>query len=342
MARTVLVTGVSRYLGREVAGALQADPSVERVVGVDFQVPERPLGRMEFVRTDPQGTGLGRVVADARPDTVVHLGLIAMPESAGGRGPMKENNVVAGMQLVAACQESASVRRLVVRSTSAVYGSAASAPSLYTEDMQPVEAPRTGYARDAVEVERYVRGLRRRRSDISVAVLRFVNFMGPGVDSPLTRYLRLPVVPRVLGHDPRIQFIHTDDGVEVIRRMAFSADSGVFNATARGMMLLSQCLRRAGRAELPVPEPGLRMLAGLARGSGLSDYSPEQLRLLCHGRGVDGTRLEETLAWKPRYSCVEAYDTFLAAHGMGSARQAELFDRLTRPLTAAPRVGGEQ
>ena len=35
---------------------------------------------------------------------------------------MKEINVIGTMQLLAACQKSASLRRLVVKSTAAVYG----------------------------------------------------------------------------------------------------------------------------------------------------------------------------------------------------------------------------
>ena len=37
----VLVTGVSRYLGSALAAVLQADPAIERVIGVDT-VPPTP------------------------------------------------------------------------------------------------------------------------------------------------------------------------------------------------------------------------------------------------------------------------------------------------------------
>ena len=44
MARTVLVTGVSRHLGGLAARALAADPSVDRVVGVDVIPPPHSIG----------------------------------------------------------------------------------------------------------------------------------------------------------------------------------------------------------------------------------------------------------------------------------------------------------
>ncbi|WP_154727124.1 NAD-dependent epimerase/dehydratase family protein, partial [Brevundimonas mediterranea] len=128
---------------------------------------------------------------------------------------MNEHNVIGTMQLLGACQRSATVRRVVVRSTTAVYGSSPRDPAVFTEELEPHDSPSHGYAKDSVEVEGYVRGFARRRPDVTVSLLRFANFMGPGVDSPLTRYFTQPVLPTVLGFDPRLQFVHEDDAVEV-------------------------------------------------------------------------------------------------------------------------------
>ncbi|PSK99607.1 UDP-glucose 4-epimerase [Murinocardiopsis flavida] len=334
MGRVVLVTGVSRYLGARVATALHADPGVDRVIGVDSAPPRRPLGRLEFVRAELHDSSLDAVVRDSGADTVLHLSLAASPAGAGGRAAMKENNVLGTMQLLAACQRSATVRRLVVRSTAAVYGSSSRDPALHTEESEAREAPRSGYAKDAVEVERHTSGLARRRPDLSVAVLRFASFMGPVVDTPLTRYFGLKIVPTVLGYDPRMQFIHEDDGVEVIRRMALGDAEGVFNVAAPGAMPLSQCLRRAGRPEMPVPARGLRMLGGLARRAVL-DYSPEQLRLLCYGRVLDSAKLQDALGWRPRHSSEEAFDSFVAERGFPAKAPARMVGRVTHRFRAA-------
>ena len=90
----------------------------------------------------------------------MHLRVTATPARRGGRAAMKEMNVIGTMQLLAACQKSPTVRRLVVKSTTAVYGSCPRDPAMFTEDTEPKALPRGGYAKDAVEVEGYVRGLR--------------------------------------------------------------------------------------------------------------------------------------------------------------------------------------
>lgn len=336
--RVVLVTGVSRYLGTRLASTLAADPSIERVIGVDT-VPPRPeaaqlLGRTEFVRADIRNPLIAKVIAQAEVDTVVHMNVIATPLGAGGRTAMKEINVIGTMQLLAACQKAPSMRKLVVKSTTAVYGSSPRDPALFTEDSEPKSLPKSGYAKDAVEVEGYVRGFGRRRPDVTLSLLRFTNFIGPVIETPLTRYLSLPVVPTVLGFDPRIQLCHEDDGIEVLRRCALEDHPGIFNVGGSGVLLLSQAIRRVGRPAFSVPSPLVTVVGQAFRRAGLVDFSPEQMRYLEHGRVADVSRLEAEFGWAPR-STVEAMQTFVdrAPRILNPETVAAAEERLLRVLT---------
>jgi UDP-glucose 4-epimerase len=315
-ARVVLVTGVSRYLGGRLAAQLSADDSIERLIGVDVVPPRADVGRTEFVRADIRNPIIAKVIASAQVDTVVHMSVIATPFGAGGRTAMKEINVIGTMQLLAACQKAPSVRKLVVKSTTAVYGSSSRDPALFTENMEPRGLPSSGYAKDSVEVEGYVRGLGRRRPDVDVTLLRFANFIGPSIDTPLTRYFALPVVPTVFGFDPRVQFVHVDDGLEVLRRAVIEDHRGTFNVAGDGVMLLSQAIRRAGRTSFPVPSPAVSAAGSLFRRTGLVDFSPEQLRFLQFGRGVDTLRLRQDFGYNPRFTTVSAFDDFVTGSGL--------------------------
>src|ERR1044072_6087624 len=161
-----MVTGVSRYLGGRFTQLLQADPDISRVIGVDVVPPKADLGDAEFVRADLRNPVIGRVIARAEVDAVVHMAVLATPLDAAGRAMMKEINVIGTMQLLAACQKAPSVRKLVVKSSTAVYGSSPQDPALFTEDLEPNAMARSGSAKDSVEVEGYVRGLARRRPDL--------------------------------------------------------------------------------------------------------------------------------------------------------------------------------
>jgi len=172
---------------------------------------------------------------------------------------------------------------------------------------------------------------------VTLSLLRFTNFIGPTIDTPLTRYLSLPVVPTVFGFDPRIQFCHEDDAVEVLRLATLEDKAGIYNVGGDGVLLLSQAIRRAGRVSFPVLEPLVSVAGQGFRRAGLVDFSPEQLRFLEHGRVADTARLKDRFGYVPRYTSKQAFDDFVRARGLNrvlnpevaGAVEAAILERLT-------------
>ena len=308
--RVVLVTGVSRDLGRHFARSLATDPSVGRVIGVDVVPPRGDVGDVSFVRADIRNPVIAKVIAKERVDTVVHMSVISTPGSAGGRNMMKELNVIGTMQLLAACQKAPSVEHLVVKSTTTVYGASSRDPAMFTEDMQPRRAPGSGYAKDVAEIESYVRGFARRRPDVRVTTLRCANVIGAHVVSPLTSYFRLPVVPTVLGYDARLQFLHERDLLGVLRHAVCTDVPGTFNIAGDGILMLSQAMRRLQRPTLPMPGFAVGQVGSFLRSARMADFSPEQLGFLTYGRGVDTTRMRDELGFEPSMTTEEAFAEF--------------------------------
>jgi len=335
VSRVVLVTGVSRHLGSRMAAVLSRDPGIERVVGVDIVPPREDIGSADFVRADIRNPIIGKVIAAAGVDTVVHMGVLSTPVQAGGRVTMKEINVIGTMQLLAACQKAEGVSRLIVKSTSSVYGAGPKDPAMFTEDTEPRSQPRSGWAKDSVEVESYVRGFARRRPDVAVTTFRFANFVGPKVDTPMAAYFGLPVVPTVLGHDARLQFVHEDDGLEVIRLAALGDHPGTYNVAGDGVLMLSQALRLAGKRILPVPTPMVGAVGGWFRRAGLADFSPEQIKFLTSGRGLDTTRLREKFGFTPTYSSRDAFVEFVHERGLDHALPKHRAEAIERGLAHA-------
>ena len=140
---------------------------------------------------------------------------------------------------------------------------------MFTEDMGAKRLPRSGYAKDVLEVEGYVRGFARRRPDVAVTMLRAANTVGPSVSSPLTEYFRLPVVPTVLGYDARLQFLHEDDLVGALHHATLGGVHGTFNVAGDGILMLSQALRRLGRPTVALPGFGLSAISQVSRHAGV-------------------------------------------------------------------------
>ena len=316
MGRVVLVTGISRDIGRRFARAAASDPSIDRVIGVDVVPPRGDIGDVSFVRADIRSPVITKVLAKEDIDTVVHMSVIATPGTAGGRNTMKELNVMGTMQLLAACQKSPTLKSLVVKSTTTMYGASSRDPAMFTEEMGPKRVPSTGYAKDVYEVEGYVRGFARRRPDVNVTTIRAANVIGPHVVSPITSYFRLPVIPRVLGFDPRMQFLHEDDLLDVLRHAAVSDVSGTFNVAGDGMLMLSQAIRRLNKTTVPMPPFAVGRLGSVLRQARVADFSPEQLGFLTYGRGVDTTRMREELGFEPRFTTASAFADFGVSLGV--------------------------
>jgi UDP-glucose 4-epimerase len=236
--------------------------------------------------------------------------VIATPGSAGGRGTMKELNVIGTMQLLAACQKAPGLQNLVVKSTSTVYGASSRDPAMFTEDMHPKRLPRSGFAKDAYEVEGFVRGFSRRRPDVRVTTLRAANVIGPHVTTPMTSYFRLPVIPRVLGFDPRLQFLHQDDLFAVLRHAVLTDAAGTFNVGGDGVLLLSQAVRMLGKPSMPMPGFAVGGVGSVLRRARMADFSPEQLGFLTFGRGIDTTRMRSMLGFEPAHTSREAFADF--------------------------------
>jgi UDP-glucose 4-epimerase len=262
-------------------------------------------------------------IDDLGAEAVVHLAVTGAPDPrAGGRAAMKEQNVIGTMQLLAAAQGARTVRKVVVRSSTAAYGASFRDPAVFTEDTEPRAVPRGAFARDILDIEGYVRGFRRRRPEVAATVLRFAPFISSTADTTLTRYFAQPVVPTVLGRDARLQFVHVDDALEILHRSVVEDHPGTFNVAGAGVLVLSQAVRRAGRISVPLPEGTLSSLAAIASNLGVGQIGLDQIDLFVHGRVVDTTRLVQEFGFTPRTTEM-AFNDFITAHRNGSSLTAD-------------------
>jgi UDP-glucose 4-epimerase len=199
---------------------------------------------------------------------------------------------------------------VVLKSFTAVYGARASDPGLFRED-DPVDRSASGFTRDVIDVEGYATSLARRRDDLELTTLRFANFVGGVEDSALSGYFSLPVVPSVLGFDPRLQFCHASDAVAAVDLAVRDPHPGLYNVAGPGTVYLSQAIRQAGRPRVALPSLLVNQAAGLLNRTGRVDVPTDQLTFLLFGRVVDTTRVVETFGWTPTHTTPEAFAAFL-------------------------------
>jgi UDP-glucose 4-epimerase len=296
-----------------------------------FVPPPHSIGRAEFVRADIRNPMIGRIITQAKVDTVVHMNVLATPTAAGGRVSQKEINVIGTMQLLAACQKATSVKRLVVKSTAAIYGSSPRDPALFTEDTGPKTMPTSGFGKDSVEVEGYVRGFSRRRPDAEITLLRFANVIGPGIKTAMTDY-----------------FVADPAGAHGLRRPAAVRPRDVrrrhvVGGPRAGGPDRQHCRRRdhahqaAAMVGGPPPIPPRRHT--------LVARAPRRARRLLHrpavlplpARGLDTTRMREVMKFTPSHHSRSVLDFFERSPCFRAPTRRKPLGRAAKPQSAGDR-----
>ncbi len=309
--RRVVITGISDHWGTELARRLERDPTIESIVGIDTQPPAAQLERTEFIEADLRSPVLARLLPSTEADTIVHCGILWYPAPGKPARALHDINVIGSLQLLAACERTESLERLVVRGSAAIYGCEGASPLLFSEEMARKLPLRTRFQRDIGELENYFDNFARRRPQVTCCILRYQPELGAELSTPLARYLSLPAVPVQLGFDPRIQLIHSEDATGALLAAIAKPVSGAVNVAPSGAISLSRLLRLCGRPIVPIPPP----LAGtvfprLGRRFGAGETYNDGMRLLRFGRGLDNRRLREEIGFTPVYDAVEVVRDF--------------------------------
>src|SRR5687768_9665642 len=285
--RRVAITGISSHWGIELARRLERDPSIDYIAGIDSRPPPVDLPGTDYIEAEIRSAVLSRLLPATEVDTVVHCGILWYPEPGRPARALHEINVIGTLQLLAACERTESLRTVIVRGSAAIYGCEGAVPSFYTEDLARGQPLRTRFQRDISELEEYFENFARRHPELTCCMMRYQPEVGPSLDSPLVRYLTLPVVPVQLGYDPRLQFVHAADAGAAIEAAVLKPVRGAVNVAPSGSISLSRALRLLRRPAVGVPVPLFvplmeRLNARLGAGALIGDW----IRLLRFGRGA--------------------------------------------------------
>jgi UDP-glucose 4-epimerase len=291
MSRRILVTGADTFWGGRMIQALETDPGTDVILGIGTRAPLVPFERAEFVRSDQNYSILNRIVKATQVDTILHTFMITNSTTVPRR-QMHEINVIGTMNLLAAAGAAgSSVRHIVVKSSTLVYGAAASDPNTFDEDTPRTSPVRNSIERALVEAEGLVRDFSEDNPGTKVTVLRFANVLGTHLTTPISRNLSRPVCPAIFGFDPLLQFVEEDDVVRALLHVTRGGVPGLYNVAGEGRLPWSEVASISGTRLVPLSPVSLLKIRPLAR---LFDLPPELEDLLRYGRGVDTRRFAET------------------------------------------------
>jgi nucleoside-diphosphate-sugar epimerase len=326
---TVAVTGPTGTFGFGFVPLLEADPRIERVVGIArrrFDPGEHGWTKMTYRRGDVRDPGALRE-AFGGADVVVHLAFAVT--GGADRATTRAINVegtVNAFRAAASC----GVRRFVYASSVAAYGFHPDNPIGMTEDWPVRPASRLFYAQEKAELELLLQAEAAEHPELGLYLLRPPVVLGPHTtgakevvpgSASLGRLLLdavrrwpLPVVVPVASFP--VQFVHEDDvGQALLLCTVAAGPPGAYNITGDGVLTLADIARELGLVPLAVPAGLAQSAARLASAVPLPPLVPpaaEWVEALSHPSIMDASKAKRELGWSPRYTSAEALRSALA------------------------------
>lgn len=299
-AGRVVVTGIAGRLGRLVVRRLHRDSSA-RVVGIDRRAFQGRPRDIEHIQVDIRSKRARDVFRGGDVRALIHLGVMHDPRQSGAEH--HSWNVQGTLRLLDACQ-TYGVPKVVVLSSANVYGPRADNPQFLTEDAPLMASQEFPAIRDLIEVDMIASSFFWKSQGAETVILRPVHILG-GVKNAPSNYLRLPVVPTLLGFDPMIQVIHELDVVEAVVCALKPGVRGIFNVVGPGEVPLGTVLKELGKPTVPVPHPIAKPLVNFLWRSRFTSFPTPELDHIRYVCMVDGARAQREMGFKARRSLKE-------------------------------------
>ena len=314
--RRVAITGGSGYVGSLLASRLAEHPEVEAIVGIDRRPPADPPAKLRFHQRDVTQP-FDDVFQSEGVDAVVHLAFIVRPTRQQTQA--RAVNLEGSRNVVAACL-AAGVRRLVYFGSATAYGAHPDNPVPLTEEA-PLR-PNKGfqYARDKAATDLIFQEAAASNAGLDVTVLRGCVVLGPKGQGAIGGKVFQPVMLRIAGHDPLVQYLHENDLVDAIVSLLESPAPGVYNLGGDRPLRYSQLARLAKRPMIAAPRPIIGGFLDLAWALRLqSESTSAGLDFISYPWVVSSEKLKSATGFTCRHSTEDAVREYLRAR-RGQAR----------------------
>lgn len=301
----VAVTGASGYLGTMLVCELAGRGDVERVVAIDIAPPPTRVDGVVYVQASVLDD-LSAIFHENRVSAVAHL--VHVFEPRHDRDAVRRLNI-GGLEAVLRASSKCGVSTILYLGSTTAYWPRVDNPPRLAEEAHLLVPEAFQYSWDKAEGERILQRWADAHPQSRVIRFRGPMVLGPNTDNYVGRILTKPMVVKIAGADPPIQFPHEDDVAPACIALLESAPSGAYNVAPDDTVRYSEVVAAAGKRAIALPFPILYALTWLIwnlRLRWLGEVPPIFLDFIRYSFVADDTKFREVPGTVPLKSTRQA------------------------------------
>jgi nucleoside-diphosphate-sugar epimerase len=323
----VAVTGAAGGIGYALTIRLAASPKVRRVIAIDAKRGD--IAGVTWRVADVRDPALAGRLAGV--DVVVHADLDLAPDSDARQ---RRAFNVRGAQTVLTAAAAGRVGRVILLTSSMVYGARPDNPVPLPEDAPVAADADSSVAGDMIEIEQLARRSPRANPGMAVTVVRPAALVGEPVDTLVTRHFEAPRLLTVKGCAPRWQFCHIDDLTSALEFAVSGGLDGQFTVGCDGWLEQDEVEEISGMKSIELPA---RLTFGTAQRLhrlGVTPAPAMDLRYVVYPWVTDCAALRAA-GWRPQFTNAEALRALLDQRKGHHAVAGRRIARKEATITAA-------
>ena len=310
----IALTGANSFLNTLVLKRLSELSAVKEIHIFDIHPPSHMSTKCIFHRLDISkeiaNQTIAKTLIENNVTEFIHGALFSGPTR--NKGAHHEVESIGTFHVLNAVAE-AKIKRLVVNSSTFVYGAHPQNPNFIGESF-PTKFQKAHFVRTRVDVESQIKEFTQSYPSCEVIVLRFAPILGPNSTNIRARYFMSGIIPKVFGYDPLLQFIHEDDALRAEIMALFSKVTGVYNIVGRGVLPLSTGVHLSGKLPVPIFSSLCKTFFSAGYSLRAWDLPPEMVPFFQYLCVADGKKAEKDLEFVAKYSSRQALKSMIEAN----------------------------
>ena len=302
------ITGSSGYLGKLVVSSLEEESHVSQILGLDIVGTPHGSRKFSHLDIDTRDPQLTQVLKENEIDALLHLAWIFNP--GHNARTMYDVDVNGSKNVLESCRD-AGVKHIVMFGSTTAYGAHPDNPNWLTED-SPIRGNRDfPYSWHKALVEEFCDGFEEANSQIALTRLRGCIVLGKNLDN----FVKTLILMRGMKHAiiknyyPRMQFLHEEDAVSLLKLVLFQRPRGVYNVAPDDTVALNDIPLITQNPVVEYPYWLLRPLTGVLWSFRRLPIPASYLSFIRYRWTASNHKLKRKLGWSPRHSTTESLET---------------------------------